>query len=264
MRIPALILAIFAAPLQAHELWIEPLEFQISPENMIRGQVVNGEGFDGSPLAYIPRTFNRFVVVSGSEFANVLGRLGDRPALNTEPLSDGLHVVAYISNPLTIDYANWEKFQKFVDHKDLGDVRPLHEARDLPLEGFDEVYTRFSKSLVGVGSAQGADRPLGMETELVALTNPYVEPTDTMQLQLLYQRDVRASEQIEIFEKGPDGYRNVFLVRTDENGIAQVPVKSGFTYMADAVVLREPSEALAASSGADWETLWANITWAMP
>ena len=134
----------------------------------------------------------------------------------------------------------------------------------MPLEGFDEVYTRYSKSLVGVGTAQGADRPLGMETELVALTNPYVEPTDTMQLQLLYQRQVRADEQVEIFEKGPDGYYNVFLVRTNADGIAQVPVKPGLTYMADAVVLREPSEALAASTGADWETLWANITWAMP
>lgn len=264
MRLLALCFALLSTPIQAHELWIEPLEFQISRESMLQGDVVNGEGFVGTNLAYLPRNFSRFVMVAGDKFANVQGRLGDRPALNMEPVADGLHVLAYISKQLTLDYVDWAKFQKFIDHKDLGDIRPQHDARDLPLEGFDEVYTRFSKSLVAVGSGDGADRVLGMETELVALTNPYVGETDTMQLQLFYKREVRAQEQIEIFEKDPEGAVTITLVRTDDNGIAQIPVKPGHTYMADAVVLREPSAELAAITGAVWETLWANLTWAMP
>ncbi len=34
--------------------------------------------------------------------------------------------------------------------------------------------------------------------------------------------------------------------------------------MLDAVVLREPSEALAAERDVVWESLWANLTFAVP
>jgi len=264
MRFLALSLSLAASPLFAHELWIAPTSFMIPADTTVQANLVNGEGFEGGALSYLPRNFSRFVMVEGSEFANVLGRLGDIPALAMDPVGDGLHVIAYITNPSTLDYPNWEKFQKFVDHKDLGNVRPIHDARGLPEEGFDEAYTRYSKSLIGVGSSEGADRRLGMETEIVALNNPYIDTLDEMQLQLFYQRGVRPDEQIEVFEKAPGGAVEIFLVRTDAEGIATIPVKPGHRYMADAVVLREPSETLAENTGAVWETLWANMTWAMP
>ncbi len=265
MRFLALALVFLTSPVVAHELWIEPTAYQISPDSKVEANLVNGENFEGPPLSYLPRNFSRFVVVAGTQFGNVPGRFGDIPALNMDPIQEGLHVAAYISNPSTLSYQEWAKFQKFVDHKDLGDARAVHDARDLPTEDFDEVYTRYSKSLIGVGSSEGSDRALGMETEIVALTNPYVGEADAgMQLQLFYRRDVRADEQIEIFEKSPDGAVEVFLVRTNADGIATVPVKPGHAYMADAVVLREPSERLATDTGAVWETIWANLTWAMP
>lgn len=265
MRAFALCLMLTVSPSFAHELWIEPLEFQVSTDTTLQAHLVNGEEFEGVELSYLPRNFSDFVIFAGTQRTNVTGRIGDTPALQMDPIQDGLHVAAYISNPSTINYKTWEKFQKFVDHKDLGDARAAHDARGLPAEGFDEAYRRFSKSLIGVGSSEGADRRLGMETEIVALNNPYVEgDMEVMGLQLFYQRDVRADEQIEILEKAPDGTVNIFLVRTNQDGVASVPVKSGHLYMADAVVLREPSERLASATGAVWETLWANLTWAMP
>ena len=264
MRYLALLTALVGSQSVAHELWIEPVEFQVSADSTLQAHLVNGELYEGVNLAFLPRNFSRFVVVSGGQFANVTGRIGDRPALQMDPIDEGLHVAAYISNPSTLAYESWEKFQKFVDHKDLGDVRPQHDARGLPSEGFDEVYIRYSKSLLGVGSGAGTDRLLGMETELVALTNPYADDVTEMQLQLFYRREPRRNEQIEVFERADDGAVNVFLVRTDDEGIARVKVKSGHSYMADAVVLREPSDQLANETGAVWETLWANLTWAMP
>jgi len=47
-------------------------------------------------------------------------------------------------------------------------------------------------------------------------------------------------------------------------GVALVPVLAGHAYMLDAVVLREPSAVLAEQTGAVWETLWANLTFAVP
>ena len=49
-------------------------------------------------------------------------------------------------------------------------------------------------------------------------------------------------------------------MQTNAEGIAIVPVKAGYAYLLDNVLLREPSEALAQETGAVWETLWAALT----
>ena len=264
MRMITLAFGLLATPLAAHELWLAPEAYQISGETKLAAHLVNGQDFAGTRLPYLPRNISRFMVFADGKTAPVESRLGSIPAVEQPPLAEGLNIVAYISNYATVNYKEWEKFQSFVDHKDLGDVLSVHRARGLPEENFDEAYLRFSKTLIGVGHSGGADSRLGMETELVALANPYTEAGDgQMRVQLFYQRDVRADAQIEVFEKDTDGTVAVSYYRTDDAGIAEFPVEAGHEYMVDAVVLREPSARLAADTGAVWETLWANLTFAV-
>ncbi len=269
MRISSLIVClaatISAQQVASHELWLEPLDYQVRAGGQLQATIINGEGFSGTALPYLPQRFRHFVVSTAERNVQVPGRPGDMPGLNMSSQDDGLHVVAYQSTPQTISYQTWEKFQKFADHKDFGDVRSRHDARGLPPEDFKESYIRFSKTLIGVGSSVGADKRMGLETEIVALTNPYTDDlSDGMRVQLFYGSDVRADEQIEVFAKSPGDEVKITLVRTDGNGIATIPVESGVSYQLDAVVLREPSEAAAAQSGAVWETLWANLTFQAP
>jgi uncharacterized GH25 family protein len=263
MRILPLLL-LLATPVSAHELWIEPLNWQPAADGRLEANLVNGQKFEGNTISYLPKWFSRFEVVTGDGTAAVDGRIGNTPAIAQPVAGDGLHVVVYQSTPNTVSYAEWTKFLKFVAHKDLGDIDAQHHARGLPETGFKEVYTRYSKALIGVGSAAGADKREGLETEIVALDNPYVVGGNTVRVQLFYGDEVRANAQIELFEKAADGSVLVTLQRTDGEGIAALPVRAGYEYMADAVVMREPSEALAAEYGAVWETLWANLTFAMP
>lgn len=261
----AFFLGLVAAPVAAHELWIEPLEYELEAKTKLTAHIVNGQDFAGVQLPFVPRRFVHFVVLSGDKFQKVTSRIGDSPALNQSPVAKGLNIVAYQAHSQTVGYENWEKFQKFLDHKDLGDQLDNHESRGFPLEDFKEVYSRYSKSLVAVGDGAGSDKQIGLETEIVALTNPYTEDLSSgMKVQLYYRKDVRADAQIEVFEKALDDSVNIFLVRTDADGIATVPVKAGHDYMLDAVVLREPAEQLAADTGAAWETLWANMTFMAP
>ncbi len=265
MRLFALVFALFSSPLVAHELWIEPLAYQVPADGRMIAEVVNGEEFAGPKLPYLPQRFAHFVAIAGGKVTPVPGRTGDTPALRMDAPGTGLHVIAYQSRNATVGYATWEKFQKFVTHKDLGDVQAQHAARGLPDADFDEVYSRYSKSLIAVGDGAGSDVRTGLETEIVALTNPYTDDlSGGMRLQLFYRQNVRADEQIEIFEKAPGGAVTITTVRTDGQGIATVSVKPGHSYMADAVVLREPTASVAADTGAVWETLWANLTWAVP
>lgn len=261
----AFILGLVAAPAMAHELWVEPLAYRISPDGNLTAHIVNGQDFEGVKLPFVPTRFAHFVAFTGDTVEQVSSRLGDSPALNQPAVAPGLNVIAYQARNSEVNYENWPKFQKFLDHKDLGDQQAGHVARGFPLENFKEIYSRYSKSLIGVGVAAGADKRVGLETEMVALTNPYTDDlSDGMRVQLFYGKDARANVQIEVFEKAPDDSVNIFMVRTDASGIATVPVQSGYVYMLDAVVLREPAAQLAADTGAAWETLWANMTFMAP
>ncbi len=265
MRTFALVFALLSGPASAHEFWLEPLAYQVPADGRLEAEIVNGQFFDGVKLAYIPRRIANYVVFAAEAAKPVEMRIGDTPGLQQDPLAEGLNIVAYQSTVSTVDYADWDKFERFVEHKGFGDVLTRHQARGLPEINFAEAYTRFSKTLIGVGNAAGADRRTGLETEIVALTNPYTDDlSGGMRVQVFYRNDARADTQVEIFEKAADGTVVITTTRTDPNGIATIPVKAGHTYMLDAVVLREPTVELTAATGGVWETLWANLTFGVP
>lgn len=188
-------------------------------------------------------------------------RTGNIPVLDMPVPGDGLMVIAHETSASSITYKTWDKFQAFADHKDFPDIRTRHLARGLPEEGFSESYTRHAKALVGIGSSEGADRAMGLETEFVALANPYTDNLDNgLPVQLFYQGEPRPDAQVEIFARGPDGTATVTLMRTDDTGRAVIPVRAGHEYLLDAVVLRESPD------GSDdvWDTLWAALTFKVP
>lgn len=266
MRIIAtLIAATFALPATAHEFWIEPLAYQIAPDENLQGELINGQNFEGTQLAYLPQRFVRFTVASGLRQAEVDNRLGARPALDMAPLAEGLNVVSYQSTVSEVNYTEWEKFVSFSEHKAFEDIEARHDARNLPRNGFQEAYWRYAKTLIGVGNGAGQDFRTGLEAEFVALDNPYTDDlSNGLRVQLFYQDNVVADGQVELFEKSPDGAVEITLHRTGDDGIATLPVKAGYSYLVDHVVLRIPSDALIASNDVEWETLWADLTFAVP
>lgn len=263
MRLLPLML-VLATPVGAHELWIEPSNWRPAATGQLDADLVNGEFFEGVDLALLKSWYSRFEIVSGDRQVAVTGRMGSIPALNQPVLGDGLHVVVYQSQPSLATYQDYEEFLKFTRHKDLGNVDAQHTLRGLVKTNFKEVFRRYSKALIGVGTATGADKREGLETEIVALDNPYAGPLKEMRVQVFYQDQIRADTQVEVFEKSADGSVITTMQRTDAQGVASIPVRPAHTYMIDAVVLRIPSDAYVADFGAVWETLWANLTFAVP
>lgn len=266
MRLLSFLACLAALPVSAHEFWIEPLDYTVEADAKVIGDLVNGEAFEGVKLSYLPRRVARFDLLHADTLRPLDPRIGDVPGLQVAPLGDGLHVYAYQSTLSTVTYDDWASFQRFADHKDFPDMRARHRARDLPESDFAELYSRFAKTLVAVGSGAGTDRRIGLETEIVALENPYTDATlgDGLSVQVFYQGQPRMDAQIELFEKAADGTVTITLHRTDSNGIAALPVQPGHSYLVDAVVLREPDPGLAARTDAVWETLWASLTFAVP
>ncbi len=225
----------------------------------------NGQKFAGVEFPFIPERFSRFDLTLGDQVVPVAGRLGDVPALNMPHLGEGLHVAIFESSGDVVNYEDFAVFTRFVQHKDFPGALERHAARGLPEGGFREFYTRHAKALIAVGAGAGQDRVFGLETEIVALKNPYTDDVSGgLPVQVFYQGRPRADTQVELFAKAPDRTVTVTLLRTDAEGIALLPVAPGNSYLADAVVLREPDAETAAAQDAVWESLWAALTFAVP
>jgi len=259
--------AVLAAPMAlAHEFWIEPPAFQVQKEEPFVADLRNGQLFEGTRQSFFADRNTRLEVVMGDDVAAIDGRMGDRPAIQLPaPARDGLMILAHEAAPSTLTYREWPKFLKFVDHKDFKQAVATHEARGWAKEGFKEVYTRHSKSLVAVGDGAGSDRALGLATEFVALDNPYAADFDgTLDVALLYAGAPRADAQVEVYARNAQGAVEVAITRTDAQGYAAIPVTAGLSYLLDAVVLRVPEGATTVDAGPVWETLWATLTFAVP
>ena len=232
----------------------------------IAADLRNGELFKGSQQSYFERTTTRIEATIGDTTAPIEGRMGDRPAIQLPaPQQNGLMILAHEAAPAVITYKDWPKFMKFVAHKDFSEAEATHTARGWDKEGFKETYTRHSKSLIAVGTGQGADRALGLATEFVALDNPYAADFDgVLDVELLYNDAPRANAQIEVYARDEEDMVEVTIVRTGDQGRAAIPVEAGMEYLLDAVVLRPAADATTVAEGPVWETLWASMTFAVP
>ena len=253
------VLACIFSGANAHEFWIDPEEHLVPVDGQIIAHLRVGEVYEGSSFSYIPQRFHRFQYAFGGETLPVSGTVGDRPALTLDAPGDGLVTLIHMTTDSNLTWDDFADFEAFVRHKDAEWALAEHEARGLSSEDVTEVYSRYAKSLVAVGSGAGTDIETGLLTEIVALENPFTDDvSDGVDVRLLFQRQPRGDEQIEIFEKAPSGEVEVSLVRTDADGIATIPVQPGHRYMLDAVVLRD------GGTTAQWESLWANLTFAVP
>ncbi|MEM6406920.1 MAG: DUF4198 domain-containing protein [Pseudomonadota bacterium] len=248
---------------QAHEFWIDPEAYQVQPGDTVTASLRVGEEFSGSSYPYRPSQITRFELVQGDTIQPVEARIGDNPALETSASANGLLVIVHETGDNRVVYSDFAKFERFVAHKAFPDVIEQHEARGISKDRFVESYRRYAKSLLSVGDGAGADRELGLKTEIVALANPYTDGLSELPVKVLLDGAPRVNAQVELFEKAPDGSVDVTLYRTDSTGAATLPVKPGHSYLVDAVW----AEALPnndADQGPVWKTHWAALTFAVP
>ena len=142
--IPAFLLCfVSAVAAHAHELWIEPLEWQVEVGSTLEAHVINGEDFAGNRQPYLPNRIVMFNLFSETRATRIQNRSGNTPALEAPAHGEGLHIAAYQSTPMTLNYDEWEKFVRFVEHKDLGDIGTMHDARGLSRDFYHRIWKKY-------------------------------------------------------------------------------------------------------------------------
>ena len=248
--------------LTAHEFWIEPENYVIKSGDPLIANLRIGQNFTGDNLVYNKNEFSRFSIVTGIRNQKILGRLGDRPALNIIPKYSGVSIIIHQSKPTYLTYDEFEKFKIFSERTGFANIPIEHTLRGLPRTGFTESYTRFAKSIVVVGSNKGSDKRVGLELELVvdgSLHKNNKKNEETITLTLFYRNKLYPKATVQIFSKSNNGFVKDYYKKTGINGKFQIENTPNTIFLINSVVLR-PITPKKINNNAVWESLWASTT----
>ena len=249
----------YTFPLLAHEFWIEPKSYVINSGERLIANLRIGQNFKGDDLVYNENDFNRFDVLTEIGNQKVLGRLGDRPALNILPKYPGVSILIHQSEPTYLTYDEFEKFKIFSVKKGFPNIQKEHIERGLPRKGFTESYTRFAKSIVVVGVNKGSDKRIGLELELVVDNSIYKKNKKMVTIKLYYKKKPYPNATVQIFLKNKNEFVKNSNRKTNGKGEFQIENIPNTIFLINSVVLR-PVDPTSNNNNAVWESLWASTT----
>jgi len=263
-RLPLLALGLLLAlPAAAHDFWIEPTRFEPAPGEGVALRLFVGEHFRGDAVARPAAAgLHRFVVAdaNGPASAAVPGRPGGDPAGLLRLARPGAYVVGLHGKPNRIELPA-DRFNAYLELEGLQAILALRAARGQTDQPAREIYSRCAKSLLlsGPAAARGpaADRALGFPLELIAERRPETLPDgDALPVRLLYEGQPLAGALVVALRRA-DPARTIER-RSDAEGRVRLPLSGAGPWLVKAVHMRPA----AAGSGADWESLWASLTFA--
>lgn len=256
LSVLALLFAL-AAPASAHDFWIEPGSFRPAVGAKVPLRLFVGQDFVGEPTVYLPDSFERYVVAGPDGEKAVAGTPGDDPAGHFSATRPGAYIVVYRSMLFTVTFDTLAEFEKYLDMEGLERVKTLRAYGTTKGKFIREHYSRSAKSLVRAGKpAKAADRPLGLRLELVAEKDPYA--THRVPVRLLYEGQPLAGALVVAFNKAEPLKKQ--KVRTGQDGRAQLDVgRPGVWLVTSVHMFPAPPRA-----DADWESVWASLTFERP
>ncbi len=244
----------------AHDFWIEPSAFRPAAGELVQLALRVGVGFKGEPVARSPAKIDRFVVVSPSGETPVLGPDGGDPAGLVRLPSPGLFVVAYRSkkSSIALDPAT---FELYLAEEGLERISTERREKGESDRIGREIYSRCAKSLLLVegAAAAGFDRPVGLTLEIVPEKSPYgLGAGRELPIRLLFHESpLEGALVVALNREAPE---KQVSARTDAEGRVTLRLAREGLWLVKVVhMVRAPSD-----SGADWESLWASLTFEVP
>jgi uncharacterized GH25 family protein len=263
----ALVASLGAGRLLAHDFWLEPSTFTPAPGQVVSVRLMVGQRFRGEPIPRTASLIEKFVLVSGEAETPMPGREGGDPAGLARAGSPGLATIVYRSKNSSVSLEA-AKFEQYLKDEGLDAVSAARRKKGDTDKPAREVFARCAKALLSVGDAgaAGADRAIGMTLELVAEKNPYAvwaaSPAGAgtaaaLPVLLLYEGKPLAGALVVAFPyDAPEAAQSV---RTDAAGRATIDISRRGQWLVKAVHMIPSS-----SPEADWQSLWASLTFAAP
>jgi uncharacterized GH25 family protein len=239
----------------AHEFWVEPSAFSLATGARLDVRLCIGDGAESWPLPRNERRIERFETIGQSAKIPLLGIDGADPAGIARLQMPGGYIVAFESKQ-TLANMPAAEFSAYLKEKGLEQILKLREHRGESQRGARDAYSRHAKALIRVGESQEAlvDRAIGLRLELIAGPE---HPDGQRNFQLRYEGKPLANALVTATLLG--GAASDLHARTDKQGRATFSLQAAGAWRIAAVHMIQ-----ARAASADWESLWASLTFERP
>jgi uncharacterized GH25 family protein len=251
---------LWAPALLAHNFWIEPSTFTPAPGQRLAVRLRVGIELNGDPVPRDPSLMKRFIAAGPSGDAPVPGVDNTEPAGFEAFTAPGLYTIVYDSGRSSVEL-DAAKFEDYLKEEGLDKISARRAREGKSATPAKEVFSRCAKALLAVGNGGGGsgwDRVFNQRLELVAEKNPYtLKGSGELPVHLLYEGKPLAGALVMALQRGrPDKV----TARTDGKGRVILKLdRPGFWLIKAVQMIPAPADA-----GADWESFWASLTFALP
>ena len=260
----ALLLCSLPGVVGAHDFWVEPSSFQPLAGERVNIGLCIGDPFAGWSMARNAQRIEQFIASGPPGEQAIVGVDGIDPAGVTRFTAAGVYVIGYRSNRAFTELPG-SKFDDYLTEKGLDKIVALRRRSGAISVAVREAYSRYAKSLLRVGvdgsdSARGVgDRALGFRLEIVADDRSSADRrSGDYSFRLLFEGKPLSGTLVKaVWRNMP---QRAIETRTDATGRAKFVLTTAGDWLIAAVhMLKAPADV-----AADWESLWASLTYQVP
>ena len=243
--------------LHAHDFWIEPATFHPAPGATVAVALRVGQNFVGDPVPRSSSSIEQFIVRQAGRDEPISGLEHIDPAGWLRADGQSAAVIVYRSRPAFIELPA-AKFEEYLRLEGLERVIDLRTRRGDRAKPGRERYSRYAKALLtGARTSAAVTQPIGLGYEIVPDEDPTIRMAP-LRGRVLYGGAPLAGVLIVAMLRSDPSVR--MTIRSDAQGaFSFILPRAGVwliksTHMVDASFF----------SGADWESLWASLTFESP
>ncbi|MDC0452266.1 DUF4198 domain-containing protein [Candidatus Pelagibacter sp.] len=238
----------------AHELWLEPINFNFNNKELFKTNINIGQDFMGSPFGFYSPNKKSLYLENRNKVTKLSQRDGDFPAIQMLISEQGFHVLNYETNNEFLKYDSVEKFEDFVKEQGLQSTIDKFDRNKIPTEN----YRRFAKVLITDGNKGFFIQKSKLDFEIIALSTPYKLKNSFFEFQLFEKNKPLGNWQITIFSKDANNtYKE--KIKTNSNGVGKIRTIENRTYLLSAVKLNKANYFQKLKFKSDWFSLWASL-----
>lgn len=238
----------------AHELWLEPINFNFNNKELFKTNINIGQDFMGSPFGFYSPNKKSLYLENRNKVTKLSQRDGDFPAIQMLISEQGFHVLNYETNNEFLKYESVEKFEDFVKEQGLQSTIDKFDRNKIPTEN----YRRFAKVLITDGNKGFFIQKSKLDFEIIALSTPYKLKNSFFEFQLFEKNKPLGNWQITIFSKDENNtYKE--KIKTNSNGVGKIRTIENRTYLLSAVKLNKANYFQKLKFKSDWFSLWASL-----
>ena len=238
----------------AHELWLEPINFNFNNKEIFKTNINIGQDFMGSSFGFYSPNKKNLYLENKNKVTNLSQRNGNFPAIQTLVLGQGFHVLNYETNNEFLKYDSIEIFEDFIKEQGLQNIITKFNKNKIATEN----YRRFAKTLITDGNGNFFIQKPKLDFELIALNSPYDLKNNIFKFQLFEKKTPLGNWQITIFSKDE---KNTYKekIKTNSNGEGEIRVVKNRSYLLSAVKLDKANYLQKLKFKSDWFSLWASL-----